>query len=77
MRHHGIPANELSDDDLINQLQQLHRTRDDALRHGPEHALATHSSRVAELEAEYLQRWPAREVDPARQGNGGGERIAH
>ena len=54
----------LSDEDLVREMHSLHRTRDDAVRHGPEDALRTHDRRSAELEAEYLRRFPDRELIP-------------
>jgi hypothetical protein len=62
----GIDPVGLADDDLFRELNSLHRTRLDTLRHGPDAALATHLRRTAELETEYLARFPGREVDPAR-----------
>jgi hypothetical protein len=62
----GIDPAGLADDDLFRELGSLNRTRLDTLRHGPEAALATHLRRTAELETEYLARYPGREVDPAR-----------
>jgi hypothetical protein len=61
---------ELSDDDLIRELKQLHDTRHDTLRHGSDDALRAHSDRVQALEQEYLRRTPAREVDPSRLRDG-------
>jgi hypothetical protein len=72
----GVPANELDDDDLLRELAEVHRTRHDALRHGSDHALATHDHRMAELEGEYLRRFPQREVDPQRLREGArGRRV--
>src|SRR5690348_3561558 len=62
----GVPAAALSGADLSRELRHLHETRDDALRHAPDRALAHHDERTAELEAEYLRRFPEREVDPRR-----------
>ena len=62
----GVPASELSDDDLFRELASLHRTRLATLRHAPDDALAVHLARTTELEEEYLTRWPGREVDPGR-----------
>jgi hypothetical protein len=62
----GIDPSGLGDDDLFRELASLHRTRLQTLRHGPEAALANHLQRTDELEAEYLSRYPGREVDPAR-----------
>jgi hypothetical protein len=47
-------------------MQSLHRTRLDTLRHATDSALANHLRRTAELETEYLARYPGREVDPSR-----------
>lgn len=66
----GIPAAELSDQDLLRELYDLHRTRHDTLRHASEHALAHHTERTDQLEAEYLRRFPEREVDPERLREG-------
>ena len=62
----GIDPAELGDEDLIRELQSLHRTRLDTLRHAADSALANHLRRTAELETEYLARHPGREVDPHR-----------
>ncbi|MFJ8684874.1 DUF6158 family protein [Micromonospora wenchangensis] len=62
----GVDPADLADDDLIRELQSLHRTRLDTLRHAADSALANHLRRTAELETEYLARHPGREVDPHR-----------
>ncbi|POM26869.1 hypothetical protein BTM25_12770 [Actinomadura rubteroloni] len=62
----GIDASRLHDDDLFRELAHLHATRTDTLRHGSDDALAEHTSRTEQLEAEYLRRYPAREIDPER-----------
>jgi hypothetical protein len=62
----GIDPAGLADDDIFRELSSLHRTRLDTLRHGPDAALENHLRRTAELETEYLTRYPGREVDPAR-----------
>ncbi|GGJ93375.1 hypothetical protein GCM10010123_24020 [Pilimelia anulata] len=66
----GIDPGQLSEDDLLRELRSLHRTRLDTLRHGARHALTNHLRRTADLEAEYLARHPAREVDPHRLRDG-------
>lgn len=58
----GVPPGELSDEELLRELNSLHRTRDDTLRHGPDDALAQHNRRMFELEQEYLRRNPDREI---------------
>jgi len=62
----GVDPGALSEDDLLRELASLHETRHETLRHGSESALENHTRRVRELEAEYLRRYPQREVDPAR-----------
>ena len=62
----GVAPQELTDDDLVRELASLHRTRHDTFRHGSDDALAEHDRRTAELETEYLRRFPQREVDPSR-----------
>lgn len=62
----GVPGDELTDQDLLRELAQLHQTRHGTFRHGSDDALATHTERTAELESEYLTRFPQREVDPER-----------
>jgi hypothetical protein len=62
----GVPPDQLSNDDLLRELASIHRTRHDTLRHGSDDSLAEHDRRMAELEAEYLRRFPEREVDTGR-----------
>lgn len=70
----GVPADRLTDEELLRELWALHRTRHDTLRHGSDQALETHTERTAELEAEYLRRFPRREVDPDRLREGARQR---
>jgi hypothetical protein len=65
-RVEGVPGTDLPDDDLLRELASLHNTRHDTFRHGSADALDQHTRRVAELESEYLRRFPGREVDPSR-----------
>jgi len=62
----GPAAVELGDDDLLRELEQLHRTRHETFLHGSESALAHHTQRTKTLEEEYLRRNPGREVDEER-----------
>jgi hypothetical protein len=62
----GIDPAGLGDDDLFRELASLHRTRLQTLRHGPDAALDNHLRRTAELETEYLARYPGREIDQHR-----------
>jgi Family of unknown function (DUF6158) len=57
---------DLTETDLIRELEHVHRTRHETFLHGAPQALREHSSRTGELEGEYLRRHPEREVDPAR-----------
>jgi hypothetical protein len=66
----GVSPQDLAEADLIRELAHLHRTRHDTFLHGSPDALREHSSRLAELEEEYLRRHPEREVDPARTRSG-------
>ena len=70
----GVPGPDLADDDLLRELEQLHQTRTNTLRHGSEDALANSTRRTAELEQEYLSRFPDREIDPDRLRSGARER---
>lgn len=66
----GVGAGELADSDLMRELARLHDSRHETLRHGSDDALAMHTRRTGELEAEYLRRHPQREVDPERLRSG-------
>ena len=66
----GIPPEDLDDDDFQRELWEIHRTRHETLRHGSDDALANHTDRMAVLEAEYLRRFPLREIDPQRLRSG-------
>jgi len=62
----AIAAEELSDGEVLKELESLHRTRHDTFLHGSPQALAHHTERLVELENEYLRRFPERAVDPDR-----------
>lgn len=62
----GVDPATLADDDLFRELSSLYRARLNTLRHGPDAALDNHFRRTAELETEYMTRYPGREVDPGR-----------
>ena len=61
----GVEPSALSTDDLLRELRSLH----DTFRHGTADALTNHDRRTAEMEREYLRRFPDREVDPGRRRN--------
>ena len=66
----GIPAGDLADEDLLRELKQLHDTRHDTFLHGSTEALETHTTRMREMEDEYLRRYPERDIDPRRLRSG-------
>ena len=70
----GVPATELSEQDLLRELAHLHETRHTTFLHGSEDALESHTRRTTELENEYLRRHPEREIDPQRLRSGARER---
>jgi hypothetical protein len=60
------PVRTLADGDLFRELDQLYRTRLETLRRGSDAAVENSDRRIAELEKEYFQRHPRREVSPRR-----------
>lgn len=66
----GVDPEQLSPEDLLNELRSLHDTRHTTFRHGSDDALENHNRRMRELEGEYLRRFPDREVDPERLREG-------
>jgi hypothetical protein len=65
----GRPASELTDEELEQQGKAAHDTRNWVFLHGTAEQFATHTTRMLELEQEYLQRHPKR----TWQGSGGAE----
>ncbi len=65
----GVPAAQLSDDDLEHQGNQAHATRHWVFLHGTADQFRRHTERMLELEQEYLRRHPKR----TWQGSGGAE----
>jgi hypothetical protein len=63
----GRPARELTDEELEQQGKNAHETRNWVFLHGTADQFATHTSRMLELEQEYLRRHPKR----TWQGSGG------
>jgi Family of unknown function (DUF6158) len=63
----GRSASELSDKELEQQGKQAHETRNWVFLHGTAAQFATHTTRMLELEQEYLHRHPKR----TWQGTGG------
>ncbi len=54
----GVEPAALSNDDVLRELAHLHASRHETFRHGSDDALAHHDRRTAELEREYLRRFP-------------------
>lgn len=63
----GRPASELSDEELEQQGTNAHNTRNWVFLHGTAEQFARHTSRMLELEQEYVRRHPRR----TWQGRGG------
>jgi hypothetical protein len=63
----GIPARELSDEELERQGVHAHTMRHWVFLHGTAEQFRTHTERMLELEQEYLRRHPQR----TGQGSGG------
>jgi len=66
-QRHGVPATDLDDESVRREMQHLHATRHDVVLGGSEDALNTHTSRMLELEQEYLRRFASEgSPDPLR-----------
>jgi hypothetical protein len=73
-RSHGIPPQDLSDDDLVREVTHLHETRHDAMRGASESAFEAHTERMLALEQEYIRRFPEDAApDPLRTRAGARE----
>jgi hypothetical protein len=60
MSERGIPARDLSDQELERQGAQAHLTRNRVFLHGTAEQFRYHTERMLELEQEYLNRHPKR-----------------
>ncbi|MEU4874543.1 MULTISPECIES: DUF6158 family protein [Streptomyces] len=72
----GVDPDRLDDQQLMKELETIHRTRHDTLLYGSNDALRAHNDRMARLEGEYLRRNPSRFVSPGRTREGARERKA-
>lgn len=72
----GVDPSRLDDQQLMKELETIHRTRHDTLLYGSNDALRTHNERMAQLEGEYLRRNPTRPVAAGRTREGAREREA-
>jgi hypothetical protein len=73
-RKTGVSPRNLSDEALHRELRQLWRTREETVFRGSAHAMATHTSRMLELEYELIARFP-RETEPAPTRTRSGSRA--
>ncbi|MCX2926861.1 DUF6158 family protein [Streptomyces sp. NEAU-W12] len=71
----GVEPNRLDDQQLMKELETIHRTRHDTLLYASNGALRAHNERMAQLEGEYLRRNPRRRVAAARTREGARERT--
>lgn len=67
-RTQGVPAKDLSDEELERQGTYAHATRTWALLHGTADQFEHHTERMLELEREYLRRHPKRAWQRAAGG---------
>lgn len=66
----GVDPSRLDDQQLMKELETIHRTRHDTLLYGSNDALRAHNERMAQLEGEYLRRNPRRLVSAGRTREG-------
>lgn len=69
-RSEGVPPDALHNDVLLRELAQLHRTRHETFLYGSEDALRRHTLRTGQLEAEFVRRFPLRQVSAGRTRSG-------
>ncbi|MBW8737256.1 MAG: hypothetical protein JF621_09035 [Streptomyces turgidiscabies] len=70
----GVEPGRLDDQQLMKELETIHRTRHDTLLHASNDALRAHNVRMAQLEGEYLRRHPRRPVAAGRTREGARDR---
>lgn len=73
--HMGVDPANLSEQDLLRELETIHRSRHDTLLYGSAAALKAHNVRMADLEAEYLRRYPDRPAAAGRTRAGARDRT--
>jgi hypothetical protein len=66
----GVDPGRLTDQQLMKELETIHRTRHDTLLYGSNDALRAHNDRMAQLEGEYLRRHPRRLTTAGRTRDG-------
>ncbi len=75
MEPRGLPADQLSDDDLERQGRQAHATRHWVFLHGTAEQFRRHTERMLELEQEYLRRHPKRTWQGTAAGSAGVQSV--
>jgi len=70
----GVEPSRLDDQQLMKELETIHRTRHDTLLYASNDALRAHNDRMAQLEGEFLRRNPHRPVAASRTREGARER---
>ncbi len=75
-RTEGVPPDALHNDVLLRELSQLHRTRHETFLYGSDDALRRHTLRTGQLEAEFVRRFPLRQVSAGRTRSGSRSREA-
>lgn len=73
---HGVPPQDLADDDLRREVEHLHETRHDAMLTASEDAWDNHTRRMLALEQEYLRRFPGSGAPAADRTRAGSRREA-
>lgn len=67
----GVPARELSDQDLDREMRHMWQTREATVLTGGQQSIATHTHRMIELELEFIYRFPQETVaSPSRTRRG-------
>ncbi|AWT46368.1 MULTISPECIES: DUF6158 family protein [Streptomyces] len=72
----GVDPARLDDQQLMKELETIHRTRHDTLLYASGDALRAHNERMAQLEGEYLRRNPQRTIAAGRTREGARERTS-
>ncbi|WP_151483708.1 DUF6158 family protein [Streptomyces albicerus] len=70
----GVDPGRLDDQQLMRELETIHRGRHNTLLHGSNDALRAHNERMALLEGEYLRRNPRRSIVAGRTREGARQR---